>query len=161
MEVDNLKVGAPVDAPTVSASMATALLAYSGIAVKMLVDQRLGAVLHTMFMVEYQPGGAAAPHDHPFEETYYLLDGEVDATADDEVFTLDRAISSGPASAVSTRSTTAARPCAVPRDTVPATSGQPLLPLQSRLGLPCRPARLDTPTRSHPDDRLARRGDGR
>jgi quercetin dioxygenase-like cupin family protein len=83
MDVDNLKLGAPVDAPTVSASMATALLAYSGIAVKMLVDQRLGAVLHTMFMVEYQPGGAAQPHDHPFEETYYLLDGEIEAMADD------------------------------------------------------------------------------
>jgi quercetin dioxygenase-like cupin family protein len=88
MDVDNLKIGAPVDAPTVSASMATALLAYSGIAVKMLVDSRLGAVLHTMFMVEYQPGGAAQPHDHPFEETYYLLAGEVEAVADDEVFTL-------------------------------------------------------------------------
>ena len=88
MDVDDLKIGAPVDAPTVSASMATALLAYSGIAVKMLVDQRLGAVLHTMFMVEYQPGGAAQPHDHPFEETYYMLDGEVEAVADDTVFTL-------------------------------------------------------------------------
>ena len=54
MDVDELKQGAPVDQPTVSASMATALLAYSGIAVKMLVDQRLDAHLHTMFMVEYQ-----------------------------------------------------------------------------------------------------------
>lgn len=88
MEVDNLKIGAAVDAPTVSASMATALLAYSGIAVKMLVDQRLGAVLHQMFMVEYQPGGVAQPHDHPFEETYYVLEGEVDAMADGEEFTL-------------------------------------------------------------------------
>jgi quercetin dioxygenase-like cupin family protein len=88
MDVDNLKVGAPVDAPTVSASMATALLAYSGIAVKMLVDQRLGAALHTMFMVEYQPGGVAQPHDHPLEETYYILEGEVEAMADGDVFTL-------------------------------------------------------------------------
>ncbi len=88
MDVDNLKVGAPVDAPTVSASMATALLAYSGIAVKMLVDQRLGAALHTMFMVEYQPGGVAQPHDHPLEETYYMLEGEVEAMADGETFTL-------------------------------------------------------------------------
>jgi quercetin dioxygenase-like cupin family protein len=88
MDVDNLKVGAAVDAPTVSASMATALLAYSGIAVKMLVNERLGAVLHTMFMVEYQPGGIAQPHDHPLEETYYILEGEVEAMADDEVFTL-------------------------------------------------------------------------
>jgi quercetin dioxygenase-like cupin family protein len=88
MDVDNLKVGAPVDAPTVSASMATALLAYSGIAVKMLVDERLGAALHTMFMVEYQPGGVAQPHDHPLEEAYYILEGEVEAEADDERFTL-------------------------------------------------------------------------
>lgn len=88
MDVDRLKVGAPVDAPTVSASMATALLAYSGIAVKMLIDGRLGAVLHTMFMVEYEPGGVAQPHDHPLEETYYMLEGEVEAMADGNVFTL-------------------------------------------------------------------------
>ncbi|HEX2105857.1 MAG TPA: cupin domain-containing protein [Solirubrobacteraceae bacterium] len=88
MDVDNLKIGAAVDAPTVSASMATALLAYSGIAVKMLVDQRLGAYLHSMFMVEYQPGGVAQPHDHPLEETYYMLEGEVDAEADGARFTL-------------------------------------------------------------------------
>ncbi len=90
MELDKLKIGAAVDAPTVSASMATALLAYSGIAVKMLVDQRLGAVLHTMFMVEYQPGGVAQPHDHPLEEAYYILEGEVEAMADGETFTLGR-----------------------------------------------------------------------
>jgi quercetin dioxygenase-like cupin family protein len=90
MDLDHLKLGASVDAPTVSASMATALLAYSGIAVKMLVDARLGAVLHQMFMVEYQPGGVAQPHDHPFEETYYVLEGEVEAVADEERFTLAR-----------------------------------------------------------------------
>ena len=38
------------DAAKVSASMATALLVYSGISLKMLVDQRLDAALHTMFM---------------------------------------------------------------------------------------------------------------
>jgi quercetin dioxygenase-like cupin family protein len=88
LNVDNLKVGAAVDQPTVSASMATALLAYSGIAVKMLVDQRLDAHLHTMFMVDYQPGGAALPHDHPFEESYYMLLGEIEFVADDERYTL-------------------------------------------------------------------------
>jgi quercetin dioxygenase-like cupin family protein len=88
MEVDRLKAGSAVGAPQVSASMATALLAYSGITVKMLIDQRLGAALHTMFMVEYQPGGVAHPHDHPLEEAYYVLDGEVVAEADGERFTL-------------------------------------------------------------------------
>jgi quercetin dioxygenase-like cupin family protein len=88
MELENRKLGAPVDAPTVSASMATALLAYSGITLGMLVDQRLGAVLHTMFMVEYEPGGVAQAHDHPLEETYYLLAGEVEAVADGVAMTL-------------------------------------------------------------------------
>ena len=88
MELENRKLGAPVDAPTVSASMATALLAYSGITLQMLVDQRLGAVLHTMFMVQYEPGGVAQPHDHPLEETYYILEGEVEALADGETIVL-------------------------------------------------------------------------
>jgi quercetin dioxygenase-like cupin family protein len=88
MDLDRLKQGASVDAPTVSASMATAALAYSGITVKMLVDKRLDAQLQTMFMVGYQPGAVAHPHDHPFEESYYMLDGEVEAVADGERFTL-------------------------------------------------------------------------
>jgi quercetin dioxygenase-like cupin family protein len=88
MDLDVLRHGAAVGAPTVSASMATAVLAYSGIAVKMLVDQRLDAQLHTMFMVDYQPGACAHPHDHPFEESYYMLEGEVDVVADGDRTTL-------------------------------------------------------------------------
>ncbi len=88
MDLERLKHGAAVGAPTVSASMATAVLAYSGIAVKMLVDQRLDAQLHTMFMVDYQPGAVAHPHDHPFEESYYMLEGEVDVVADGDRYTL-------------------------------------------------------------------------
>jgi quercetin dioxygenase-like cupin family protein len=86
--LDKLKVGARIDAPTVSSSMATALLAYSGIAVKLLVDHRLSAALATMFMVEYQPGGAAHLHDHPLEEAYYILEGEVEAIADGQTYIL-------------------------------------------------------------------------
>jgi len=82
MDLDRLKEGSKVTAPTVSASMATAALAYSGITVKMLVDKRLDAQLHTMFMVGYQPGAVAHPHDHPFEESYYMLEGVVDVVAD-------------------------------------------------------------------------------
>jgi quercetin dioxygenase-like cupin family protein len=86
--LDKLKLGARKDAPKVSASMNTALLAYSGIALKMLVDKRLDAQLHTMFMIEYQPGGCAHPHDHPMEESYLILDGEVEAVADGKRYTL-------------------------------------------------------------------------
>ena len=88
IELDRLKSGASVDAPTVSASMNTALLAYSGIALKMLVDQRLGAELSAMFMVEYQPGGVAHAHDHPLEESYFILEGEIEAVADDRHYLL-------------------------------------------------------------------------
>jgi quercetin dioxygenase-like cupin family protein len=76
------------DLLAVSASMRTALLVYSGITVKMMVDSDLGAVLSTMFMVQYEPGGAAGAHDHPFEETYLILDGEVDATLDGSTYRL-------------------------------------------------------------------------
>jgi quercetin dioxygenase-like cupin family protein len=64
------------------AGMDTALLAYSGISVKMMVDRGLGAELLVMFMVDYEPGGAAQAHDHPFEEAYFFLEGEIDAELD-------------------------------------------------------------------------------
>jgi quercetin dioxygenase-like cupin family protein len=88
MDLDRLKEGAAVGAPTVSASMATAALAYSGITVKMLVDQRLDAQLLTMFMVGYAPGGVAHLHDHPFEESYFMLEGEIEVVADGDRHTL-------------------------------------------------------------------------
>ncbi|MGQ0607408.1 MAG: cupin domain-containing protein [Chloroflexota bacterium] len=56
----------------------TALVVYSGISVKMLVDRVFGAELLTMFTVDYEPGGAAQVHDHPFEEAYFFLDGEIE-----------------------------------------------------------------------------------
>ncbi|HSJ82890.1 MAG TPA: cupin domain-containing protein [Acidimicrobiia bacterium] len=70
------------DMLAVSASMRTALLVYSGITVKMMSDTDLGAQLSTMFMVQYEPRGMAGAHDHPLEETYLILDGEVDAVFD-------------------------------------------------------------------------------
>ena len=47
------------DLLALSASMRTALLVYSGITVKMMVDSDLGAQLATMFMVQYEPDGVA------------------------------------------------------------------------------------------------------
>lgn len=77
------------DKLAVSASMRTALLVYSGITVKMMVDSDLGAVLSTMFMVQYEPDGLAGPHDHPFEETYLILEGAVEATFDGTPYVLE------------------------------------------------------------------------
>jgi quercetin dioxygenase-like cupin family protein len=70
------------DKLALSASMRTALLVYSGITVKMMVDSDLGAQLATLFMVQYEPGGWASPHDHPLEETYLILEGEITAWFD-------------------------------------------------------------------------------
>jgi quercetin dioxygenase-like cupin family protein len=67
--------------------MDIALLVYSGISVKMLVDRTFGADLLTMFTVDYEIGGAAQAHDHPFEETYVFLAGEVNAELDGEPHT--------------------------------------------------------------------------
>jgi mannose-6-phosphate isomerase-like protein (cupin superfamily) len=72
----------------VSASQRTALQVYSGITVKMMVDTDLGAQLSTMFMVQYAPDGVAGAHDHPFEETYYFLEGEAEASFDGKTYTL-------------------------------------------------------------------------
>jgi quercetin dioxygenase-like cupin family protein len=71
-----------------SASMRTALLVYSGITVKMMVDSDLGALLTTMFMVQYDEAGVAGPHDHPFEETYLFVEGEAEATFDGQTYHL-------------------------------------------------------------------------
>lgn len=76
------------DRLAVSASMRTALLVYSGITVKMMVDSDLGADLSTMFMVQYEPGGFAGAHDHPLEEAYLILEGEVEAFFDGESYRL-------------------------------------------------------------------------
>jgi quercetin dioxygenase-like cupin family protein len=68
--------------------MRTALLVYSGITLKMMVDSDLGATLGTSFMVRYAPDGKAGPHDHPLEEAYLVTEGEVRASFDGQEFLL-------------------------------------------------------------------------
>jgi quercetin dioxygenase-like cupin family protein len=76
------------DQLALSASMRTALLVYSGITVKMMIDSDLGAILTTMFMVQYAPDGVAGPHDHPFEETYLFLAGQAEGSFDGTTYQL-------------------------------------------------------------------------
>lgn len=85
-QLEALRVTDPARGRVV-AGMDTALLAYSGISVKMLVDRSLGADLLTMFTVDYEAGGAAQSHDHPFEEAYVFLAGEVQAELDGTPYT--------------------------------------------------------------------------
>lgn len=77
------------DRLALSASMRTALLVYSGISVKMMIDQDMGAALTTMFMVQYVPGGFAGAHDHPLEEGYLILEGVTDAVFDGVEYRLE------------------------------------------------------------------------
>jgi mannose-6-phosphate isomerase-like protein (cupin superfamily) len=77
------------DMLAVSASMRTALLVYSGITVKMMVDSDLGANLLTMFMVQYEPDGVAGAHDHPLEETYMIEEGTAIGRFDGHEYVLE------------------------------------------------------------------------
>jgi quercetin dioxygenase-like cupin family protein len=88
MDVDSVRKPAAVDAPAVSSSMSSALLAYSGISVKMLIDERHGASLGNLFMVHYEPDVVLHPHDHPIEEAFWMLDGEVVFFADGQEYLL-------------------------------------------------------------------------
>ena len=41
-----------------------------------------------MFTVDYEPGGAAQAHDHPFEEAYFFLEGEIEGEIDGQTYHL-------------------------------------------------------------------------
>jgi len=47
---------------------------------------QLGADLLTILTVDYEAGGAVQPHDHPFEEAYFFLEGEIEAELDGRAY---------------------------------------------------------------------------
>ena len=60
----------------------------TGVAIKMFVDRSFGAVHQSLFLIQYMPGAKIDPHDHTFEESYYIVSGRVKATADGQVHDL-------------------------------------------------------------------------
>lgn len=56
----------------------------TGIAIKMFVDRSFGALHQSLFLIQYQPGAKIDLHDHTFEESYFIVSGQVRATADGE-----------------------------------------------------------------------------
>ncbi len=60
----------------------------TGVAIKMFVDRSFGAVHQSLFLIQYMPGAKIDPHDHTFEESYYIVSGRVKATADGKVYDL-------------------------------------------------------------------------
>ena len=57
-----------------------------GIVLKEFIDRMFGAVHQALFMVQFQPGGVGTTHDHPLEETYFIMSGQARATLDGEEF---------------------------------------------------------------------------
>jgi quercetin dioxygenase-like cupin family protein len=53
-----------------------------GVFLKYLIDEAFGAIHHRLLFIEYLPGVGIAPHDHTYEEAYFILSGEVEATLD-------------------------------------------------------------------------------
>jgi quercetin dioxygenase-like cupin family protein len=53
-----------------------------GVFLKWLIDENFGAAHHRLLFIEYLPGVSIGLHDHTYEEAYFILSGEVDATMD-------------------------------------------------------------------------------
>jgi len=60
----------------------------TGVAIKMFVDRSFGAIHQSLFLIQYMPGAKIDPHDHTFEESYYIVSGRVKATADNQAYIL-------------------------------------------------------------------------
>ena len=53
-----------------------------GVFLKWLIDEKFGACHHRLLFIEYLPGVSIGLHDHTYEEAYFILSGEVEATMD-------------------------------------------------------------------------------
>src|SRR6266545_1281390 len=59
-----------------------------GASLTMLVDRDFGASQFNLFVVQYAPGGLIKEHDHPFEEAFFFVRGEIEAVLDGETHAL-------------------------------------------------------------------------
>lgn len=65
----------------------TAAAGLEGVFLKWLLDENIGSRHHRLLFIEYQPGVSIALHDHTFEESYFILSGEVEGTMDGKKYT--------------------------------------------------------------------------
>ena len=54
----------------------------------MFVDRSFGAIHESLFLIQYLPGAKIDLHVHTFEESYFIVDGNVRATADGKTYDL-------------------------------------------------------------------------
>ncbi len=59
-----------------------------GFSQRMMIDDVFGAVHFNMFVISFAWGGICNHHDHPFEEAYFVLGGEVDIVFDGQEYLL-------------------------------------------------------------------------
>ncbi len=59
-----------------------------GAAAKVLIGPDTGASQLILMVVQYAPGGFITRHDHAFEEAFFFLTGEIEASLDEERHTL-------------------------------------------------------------------------
>jgi quercetin dioxygenase-like cupin family protein len=57
-----------------------------GVFLQWLIDEAFGARHHRMLFIEYQPTVGIGAHDHTFEETYFILTGEIEAVLDGQTY---------------------------------------------------------------------------
>jgi mannose-6-phosphate isomerase-like protein (cupin superfamily) len=60
----------------------------TGVAIKMFVDRSSGSTHQSLFLIQYSPGAKIDPHDHTFEESYFIVGGRVLAVADGKSYDL-------------------------------------------------------------------------
>jgi mannose-6-phosphate isomerase-like protein (cupin superfamily) len=53
-----------------------------GVFLKWLIDEKFGACHHRLLFIEYLPGVSIGLHDHTYEEAYFILSGQIEATMD-------------------------------------------------------------------------------
>jgi quercetin dioxygenase-like cupin family protein len=61
-----------------------------GASLKILIQRDFGASQFNLMVVEYVQGGMIKEHDHPFEEGFFFLTGEIEAVLDGRTYTLGR-----------------------------------------------------------------------
>ncbi len=60
-----------------------------GIRQKFMIDRTFGAAHIAMFMVEFAPGGGGSHHTHPFEESYFFLEGQGDCEFEGQAYVVE------------------------------------------------------------------------
>ena len=82
--LDSRIVSAPVIQSRITDEGRISAGGLKGVFLKWLIDEKLGARHHRLLFIEYQPGVGIGLHDHGYEEAYFILSGEIEATLDGE-----------------------------------------------------------------------------